>query len=156
MFSACAPGDITVIAGDTAGTALGLGAFASRQAVTAGNAIHLAAIEVREKAIRAAAEMLEAAPEDLEVKEGAVQVKGVPQLRKTLGEIARILGGVPGFALPKRRHAGTCRRDRLSRRPRSLIATARMSPRSRSMSKPARCGSPATSWCMTAAASSIR
>ena len=96
-----APGDITVIAGDTAGTALGLGAFASRQAVTAGNAVHLAAIEVREKAIRVASEMLEAAPEDLEVKDGAVQVKGVPELRKSLGEIARVLGGVPGFALPK-------------------------------------------------------
>jgi carbon-monoxide dehydrogenase large subunit len=94
------PDDITVIAGDTASSPLGLGAFASRQAVTAGNAIHLAAVAVREKAIRAAAELLEAAPDDLEVKDGAVQVKGVPQMRRSLGEIARVLGGVPGFALP--------------------------------------------------------
>ena len=37
------PDDIDVIDGDTAGTPLGLGAFASRQAVTAGNAVHVAA-----------------------------------------------------------------------------------------------------------------
>jgi len=95
------PGDVTVIAGDTAGTPLGFGAFASRQAVTAGNAVHLAAVEVREKAINAAAEMLEASPQDLELVGGAVQVKGVPQMRKTLREIARVIGGVPGFAIPK-------------------------------------------------------
>jgi len=94
------PESITVIAGDTAGTAMGFGAFASRQAVTAGNAVHRAAIEVREKAFKAAAEMLEASADDLELKDGAVQVKGVPQMRKTLAQIAHAIGGVPGFALP--------------------------------------------------------
>jgi carbon-monoxide dehydrogenase large subunit len=89
-----------VIAGDTAGTAMGFGAFASRQAVTAGNAVHRAAIEVRDKAFKAAAEMLEASPDDLELKDGAVQVKGVPQMRRTLAQIAHVIGGVPGFALP--------------------------------------------------------
>ena len=92
---------IEIIAGDTAGTALGFGAFASRQAVTAGNAVHQAAIAVREKAIKAAAEMLEASAEDMELKNGAVQVKGVPQMRKTLAQIAHAIGGVPGFALPQ-------------------------------------------------------
>jgi carbon-monoxide dehydrogenase large subunit len=95
-----APENIDVIAGDTNGSALGFGAFASRQAVTAGNAVHLAAIAVRDKAIRAAAEMLEASAEDLELKDGAVQVKGVPQMRKTLAQIAHAIGGAPGFALP--------------------------------------------------------
>jgi carbon-monoxide dehydrogenase large subunit len=95
-----APESIEVIAGDTAGTALGFGAFASRQAVTAGNAVHLAAVAVREKAIKAAAELLEASAEDLELKDGTVQVKGVPELRKTLAQIAHAIGGVPGFALP--------------------------------------------------------
>ncbi len=94
------PESISVIAGDTAGTAMGFGAFASRQAVTAGNAVHRTAIEVREKALKAAAELLEASVHDLELKDGAVQVKGVPQLRKTLAEIAHAIGGVPGFALP--------------------------------------------------------
>ena len=95
------PEDIEVIAGDTAGTALGFGAFASRQAVTAGNAVHQAAIAVREKAMKAAAEMLEASAEDLELKDGAVQVKGVPEMKRTLAQIAHAIGGVPGFALPK-------------------------------------------------------
>jgi carbon-monoxide dehydrogenase large subunit len=94
------PENIDVIAGDTAGTALGFGAFASRQAVTAGNAVHLAAVAVRDKAIKAAAEMLEASAEDLELKDGAVQVKGIPEMRKTLAQIAHAIGGVPGFALP--------------------------------------------------------
>ena len=94
------PEDIAVVAGDTAGTPLGFGAFASRQAVTAGNAVHLAAIAVRDKAIQAAAELMEASAQDLELVDGAVQVKGVPQMRKSLGEIARVIGGVPGFAMP--------------------------------------------------------
>jgi carbon-monoxide dehydrogenase large subunit len=92
--------DVDVIAGDTNGSALGFGAFASRQTVTAGNAVHLAAIAVRDKAIKAAAEMLEASADDLELKDGAVQVKGVPQMRKTLAQIAHAIGGAPGFALP--------------------------------------------------------
>ena len=108
------PDDIDVVAGDTAGTALGFGAFASRQAVTAGNAVHLAAIAVRDKAIKAAAEMLEASAEDLELKDGAVQVKGVPQMRKTLAQIAHAIGGVPGFALPNGVTPGLAAVDRLS------------------------------------------
>jgi carbon-monoxide dehydrogenase large subunit len=95
-----AAADVTVVAGDSAATPLGMGAFASRQAVTAGNAVYLAAREVRAKALRAAAEMLEAAPEDLELANGNVQVKGAPQLHRTLGDIARALAGLPGMALP--------------------------------------------------------
>ena len=95
-----APDRVQVIDGDTAATALGLGAFASRQAVTAGNAVLLAAQSVAEKAKAAASALLEVAPEDLELKDGEVRVVGVPKLRKSLGEIARALGGLPGFALP--------------------------------------------------------
>ena len=94
------PEQIEVIDGDTDASALGLGAFASRQAVTAGNAMHLAAVAVAHKAKRAAAAMLEAAPEDLEFADGWVRVKGVPQMRRSLGELAAALGGVPGYALP--------------------------------------------------------
>ena len=112
---ACRPSSITVVAGDTAGTALGFGAFASRQAVTAGNAVHRAAIEVREKALKAASEMLEASADDLELEDGAVQVKGVPQMRKTLAQIAHAIGGVPGFALPNGVTPGLARRS-ISRR----------------------------------------
>ncbi|HEY2135232.1 MAG TPA: xanthine dehydrogenase family protein molybdopterin-binding subunit [Xanthobacteraceae bacterium] len=91
---------ILVIDGDTNASPLGLGAFASRQAVTAGNAVHLAASKVAAKARQAAAVLLEAAAEDLELADGDVRLKGVPGLRKSLAEISRALSGVPGFALP--------------------------------------------------------
>ncbi len=95
-----APAAIHVVVGDTDASPHGLGAFASRQAVTAGNAVHLAARMVAEKAKKAAAVLLEVAPDDLELADGDVRVKGVPGLKKSLADIARALSGVPGFALP--------------------------------------------------------
>ncbi len=91
---------IQVIDGDTAASPLGLGAYASRQAVTAGNAIFLAARRLADKAREAAGHLLEAAPADLEFGDGGVFVRGVPQMRIGLGELARALGGAPGYALP--------------------------------------------------------
>ena len=92
--------DVTVAAGDSAAVTLGLGAFASRQAVTAGSSVHLAALELRAKALRAAASALEAAEEDLEIADGVVRVRGVPEPSVTLGALAAALAGQPGFALP--------------------------------------------------------
>ncbi len=92
--------DVSVSAGDTDAVALGLGAFASRQAVTAGSSVHVASLELREKALTVAAGALEAAREDLEIVAGRVRVRGVPELSIGLGEIARRLAGQPGFALP--------------------------------------------------------
>ena len=94
------PGQIHVTDGDTAASPLGLGAYASRQAVTAGNAVHLAALMVADKARRAASTMLEVAADDLELVDGEVRLKGVPQMKRTLAEVAHALSGVPGFALP--------------------------------------------------------
>jgi len=94
-----APEDVHVTAGDTGASPLGHGAYASRQAVVAGNAVHLAARAVAEKARQAAAAMLEVAPDDLELSGGAVRVKGA-DLKCTLGQIANALSGVAGFSLP--------------------------------------------------------
>src|SRR5262245_9578632 len=94
------PRQVHVTDGDTAASPLGLGAYASRQAVTAGNAAHLAALMVADKARKAVSTMLEVAPDDLELRGGEVRVKGVPQMKRTLGEVAHALSGVPGFALP--------------------------------------------------------
>ena len=91
--------EIGVTAGDTDAVTLGLGAFASRQAVTAGSSVHIASLELRDKALKVAAQALEAAPEDLEIIAGNVRVRGVPDLSMSLGEIARALAGQPGFAL---------------------------------------------------------
>ena len=57
--------DITVITGDTGAIPFGIGTFASRIAVNAGNSIALAAREVREKALAIAANLLEANKDDL-------------------------------------------------------------------------------------------
>jgi carbon-monoxide dehydrogenase large subunit len=91
---------VTVVAGDTAGVSLGLGGFASRQTVTAGSSVHLAAVAVADKAKKVASHILEAAEHDLELVDGEVRVLGAPQLNVKLGEIARILQGAPGYGFP--------------------------------------------------------
>src|SRR3954453_2458263 len=91
---------VKVIAGDPAGVSLGLGGFASRQTVTAGNSIMLAAKAVAEKAKKVASHVLEADENDLELKDGEVRVAGAPQLNVKLSEIARILQGAPGYGFP--------------------------------------------------------
>ena len=94
------PRDITVVAGDTGAIALGLGAFASRQTVMGGSAVHVAAVAVREKVLKAAAEMLEVGSDDLELRDGRVEVKGVPKLGLSFAEIGVAMAGVPGYKLP--------------------------------------------------------
>lgn len=94
------PAEIHVIDGDTAASPLGLGAFASRQAVTAGNAVYRAAAIVADKIKATAAVLMEASPDDLELSGGAVRLKGVPGMTRSIAEIARALSGVPGFSLP--------------------------------------------------------
>ena len=91
---------VTVIAGDTSGVSLGLGGFASRQTVTAGSSVHLAAKAVAEKAKKVASHVLEADENDLELVDGEVRVLGAPDLKVKLGEIARILQGAPGYGFP--------------------------------------------------------
>jgi carbon-monoxide dehydrogenase large subunit len=53
-----------------------VGTFASRAAVMSGSAVHLAALRAREKALRIAAEALEASVDDLEIADGVVSVRG--------------------------------------------------------------------------------
>jgi carbon-monoxide dehydrogenase large subunit len=92
--------DVTVVSGDTAAAPLGLGGFASRQTVTAGSSVHVAAQAVAAKARKLASHVLEAAEDDLEVVDGEVRVVGAPQLSVKLGELARILKGAPGYGFP--------------------------------------------------------
>lgn len=98
--------DVTVVTGDTGGIALGMGTFASRSAVNAGNSAHLAAIEVAAKVKKVASEMMEVAEADLELKDGAVNVKGAPGMRKTFREVANLAIGMYGFSMPAHRDPG--------------------------------------------------
>jgi carbon-monoxide dehydrogenase large subunit len=86
----CAPADVTVITGDTGRFNWGAGTFASRALVTSGNAVAAAARKVRDKALRLAAELLEAAPGDVELVDGAARVRGVPGRQLTLGALATV------------------------------------------------------------------
>ena len=81
---------VTVVLGDTDATPFGLGAFASRQAVIGGGAVALAARAVRERALRIAAHLLEAAADDLDLADAVVSVRGVPGRSVTLAEVARV------------------------------------------------------------------
>lgn len=80
---------VAVITGDTARFPNGAGAYASRTAVTAGNAADVAAGKVRAKALRLAAYALEADPSDLDITDGVVHVRGVdPHLGLSLQRLA--------------------------------------------------------------------
>ena len=94
------PSDVAVTSGDTAAIALGIGGFNSRQAVTAGSSAFQAARRVRDKALAIAAHILEAAPEDLEIADGAARVRGAPDISVRLGRLAETAAGTPGLSLP--------------------------------------------------------
>ena len=95
-----APEDIMVVTADTAGVPHGIGGYGSRQTVTAGNAVHAAAITVRERMLEVASHMLEASGQDLELEAGEVRVRGAPGLSVSFGDIARALSGVKGYDKP--------------------------------------------------------
>ncbi|HSR27121.1 MAG TPA: aerobic carbon-monoxide dehydrogenase large subunit [Actinomycetes bacterium] len=79
---------VTVVTGDTRRFKYAVGTFASRAAVMSGNAVALAAGKVRAKALRIAAEALETDPDDLEVADGMVRVKGAPEREIALETVA--------------------------------------------------------------------
>jgi aerobic carbon-monoxide dehydrogenase large subunit len=93
-----APAAVTVAHGDTSGIAYGVGTYASRNAVVAGNAAFVAAKQVKQKALALAAHLLEAAPSDLELRAGGVEVRGAQTRRLSLGDLAAAAG--PGQSLP--------------------------------------------------------
>ena len=70
--------DIRVIYGDTATVIQGIGTMGSRSISTAGAGVHSACLMVVERAKRIAAHLLEANPVDVEVREGAFNVRGTP------------------------------------------------------------------------------
>ncbi len=80
--------DVEITGGDTRRFPWGVGTFASRGAVTAGNAMAVAAGMVAEKAKRIVAEHLEVDAVDLELVGGHVRVKGSPDRGMPLAAVA--------------------------------------------------------------------
>ena len=79
---------IVVRHGDTGAQPVGVGTFGSRSLAIGGSAIMRASDKVRDKAVKIAAHILEAAPGDIEFAEGQYRVKGVPSRSLTLSDIA--------------------------------------------------------------------
>jgi aerobic carbon-monoxide dehydrogenase large subunit len=87
-----APADIAVHLGDTRFMPDGVGSYGSRSAVMAGSAVHQAATQLRERIIAIAARHFEASPADIVLDEGAALVRGVPDRRCSLREVAALAG----------------------------------------------------------------
>jgi aerobic carbon-monoxide dehydrogenase large subunit len=81
--------DVTVVTGDTMLFPYGMGTGGSRVMANAGPAVAHTAREVRQKAARVAADMLECAPEDVRIENGQVYVAGMPSRSLALGRVAQ-------------------------------------------------------------------
>lgn len=79
---------VRVVMGDTDSAPYGLGSWGSRSTIVASGAIHRAAGELKDKAARIAAAMLEAAPEDIEFVDGRLHVAGTPDPSVSWGDVA--------------------------------------------------------------------
>jgi carbon-monoxide dehydrogenase large subunit len=80
---------VRVIGGDTTVVPTGVGSGGSRSTAVGGTALALASDRVIEKALAIAAHLLEAPLDDLEYRDGSVQVKGTPDRTMTLAALAR-------------------------------------------------------------------
>ncbi|WP_159675321.1 xanthine dehydrogenase family protein molybdopterin-binding subunit [Streptomyces mexicanus] len=80
--------DVEVVHGDTKVAPQGMDTYGSRSLVVGGAAVHRAAEKVVDKARKVAAHPLEASEDDLEFKGGVFSVKGSPEARKTIQEVA--------------------------------------------------------------------
>ena len=100
------PAAVTVDPLDTDVVASGSGTFASRAVVAGGGALLRAAAQVKEKALRIAAHLLEAAPADLVVVDGRFCVRGSPGRAVGWAEVARAAAAPAHFGLPADVEAG--------------------------------------------------
>jgi carbon-monoxide dehydrogenase large subunit len=84
------PDDVHVVTGDTQTCPYtGYGTGASRSASVGGAALMKACGRIREKVKVIAAHMLEALPEDLELRDGQISVAGAPSRAVALADVAR-------------------------------------------------------------------
>ncbi|MFE2216861.1 xanthine dehydrogenase family protein molybdopterin-binding subunit [Streptomyces canus] len=80
--------DVQVVHGDTKAAPQGMDTYGSRSLVVGGTAVHHAATKVVDRARKVAAHLLEASEQDLEFTNGVFSVKGSPDARRTIQEIA--------------------------------------------------------------------
>ena len=91
---------VTVFEGDTSQGPYGTGTFASRGMVTGGGAAMRASKSVADKMRRIAANMLETAAEDIELREGYAQLAGVPPMKIAIRDIAAVAYSLDSREMP--------------------------------------------------------
>ncbi len=74
---------------DTGYMPFGMGAFASRITLIGGNAVKRAAQDARENLLDAAAELMEIPADELDIVEGEIQAKALPERRMSVGEVVK-------------------------------------------------------------------
>lgn len=80
--------DVEIVHGDTGRIPFGMGTYGSRSGAVGGTAIHMSLEKIKAKGRKLAAHLLEAAPEDIELKNGRFSVKGAPDRGKAFGEVS--------------------------------------------------------------------
>ena len=83
------PDDVIMSLADTSAIAIGFGTIASRSTVTLSAAIHGASERLRVKVFAIAANLLECAATDLELRKGGVGILGVPGAEVSLAKVAQ-------------------------------------------------------------------
>ncbi|HEX8969696.1 MAG TPA: molybdopterin cofactor-binding domain-containing protein, partial [Chloroflexota bacterium] len=82
--------DVTLLHGDTASAPYSNnGTGGSRSLALGGSALRLAMEDIRDKALKIGAHLLEVSPDDVEISEGSIQVKGAPGRSMTFATVAR-------------------------------------------------------------------
>jgi len=93
---------VNVVVGDTRTTPFSLiGTGGSRAATMASGAVVGAAREVRDQILQVAANVLEAAAEDLVLEDGTVSVRGVPSAAVPLAQVAMMAYMAPSMVVPE-------------------------------------------------------
>jgi len=90
--------DIVVTSGDTHAISQGVGAFASRQAINAGNSAMIAGDSIRAQIVALAARTLGVAEAEIDLEDGRAIARGGNKPILTFGELARLAQGTPGFS----------------------------------------------------------
>jgi carbon-monoxide dehydrogenase large subunit len=83
------PADVKVASGDTAAAPYGMGTRGTRGAIVSAGSSLAAARALREKITKIAAHLLEVAQDDLELRDGRIQVRGAMGQGLTLREVAQ-------------------------------------------------------------------
>ncbi len=86
---------VRCVTGDTDVTPFDNGAYASRTTFLCGGAAKQAAGEVKKQLLELASDKLEAAPEDLVIRNGQIFIKGVPERTISLKDVVKGEGGTP-------------------------------------------------------------